>query len=350
VSIDTYRGGNGIANYQPRNQPAVRPRTVQRLTEWAESAMAAHQVAESLVCTSFVPEAFRNKPHEATAAILAGDEVGLSPMASLRAFDIINGTAAPRAITQRAIVQSKGHDIWLVESTDTRAVFRGQRIGSSKVQESVWTIDRARKLKLTNKPNWQNQATAMLIARATSECCRLVASDALMGIPYSAEELWDGVDAGDLPVSAPATQDQPGAESAPTTRRTAQRRTQPRSAPAEPQTVPPEEPTAAEPTGPALPGEDGYDEPAQEAPSEPSITKDQLTKLHTVFSTGGVNNRDTRLQACCLIIGREIESSKDLTKVEAIKLIDQLEQFAEGGELAFVITELIGEPEAGDPS
>src|SRR5918997_833288 len=106
MSLETYQdASNGVATYQPP-APATRPRTVQRLTEWAESARAAHQVAESLVRTAFVPEAFRNKAHEATAAILAGDEVGLSPMASLRAFDIIQGTAAPRAITHRAVVQS----------------------------------------------------------------------------------------------------------------------------------------------------------------------------------------------------------------------------------------------------
>ena len=138
--------GAALAPYQSTPAELTRPRTVQRLTEWAESAQAAYSVAEKLVKTSFVPEAFRDKPHEATAAILAGDEVGLSPMASLRAFDIIKGTAAPRAITHRAVVQSRGHEVWQVEATDSRAVFRGRRAGSEHVEESVWTIDRARKL------------------------------------------------------------------------------------------------------------------------------------------------------------------------------------------------------------
>src|SRR5512139_2289224 len=83
--------------------------TFDRLASWATAAHAAHEMATGLVQTSFVPEAFRGKPHEATAAILAGAEIGLDPMAALRSFDIIQGTAAPRANTLRAVVQANGH-------------------------------------------------------------------------------------------------------------------------------------------------------------------------------------------------------------------------------------------------
>ncbi len=342
TELETYDDTrNGITHYQPANAPVVRPRTVIRLTEWAESAQAAYEVATKLVTTSFVPEVFRNKPHEATAAILAGDELGFSPMASLRAFDVIQGTAAPKAITQRAVVQSRGHDIWKVESTSTRAIVRGRRAGANEIQESVWTIERARQLGLANKPNWKNQPEAMLIARATAECSRLVASDALLGIPFSAEELADGV-YGDLPAPPP---EQPPPPTTP--RRTAQRRTQPR--PAAPQPEPPDEP-AEEPQGPPLPGEDGYeDEQPAPAANDPA-TRPQLTKLHTIFSKGGIDNRDTRLAACSLIVGRELTSSADLTKEEAIKLIETLEDLAQDpAGLAEKVAELV-DTTGGDPS
>ena len=341
TELETYDDArNGMAQYQTANQPKIRPRTVARLTEWAQSAQAAHEVATSLVQTSFVPDAFRGKAHEATAAILAGDEVGLSPMASLRAFDIIQGTAAPRAITHRAVVQAQGHEVWQVEATDTRAVFRGRRAGSNVIQESVWTIERARQLGLTGKHNWKVQPKAMLIARATSEVCRLIASDALMGMPFSVEELADGP----LPELQPPAEQDKTQPSTPT-RRTAQRRTQPRQA--TPQPEPPPEP-AEEPQGPPLPGEDGY---ADEAPEpEPGITKPQSDKLHALFGNAGIKNRDTKLQAASLIVGRELGSSADLTKREASRLIDQLEQFEAAGNLAETIAELIGQTEDGDPS
>lgn len=168
-------------------------RAVARLTEWAQSAKAAYEVASHLVKTSFVPEAFRDKPHEATAAILAGLEVGLSPMSALRAFDVIQGTAAPRAITLRAVAQAAGHQFALAESTPTRCVMKARRRGEPDVQEVVWTIERAQQLGLVNKPNWKSQPQAMLVARATAEAARLVASDAILGLAggYASEEIAD---------------------------------------------------------------------------------------------------------------------------------------------------------------
>ena len=179
---------------------------VHRLGEWARSADAAHHVAVTLVQTSFCPDQFRNKPGEATAAILAGMEVGLQPMAALRSFDIIQGQAAPRAITLRAVVQSQGHEMVLVESTTARCRMKGRRKGSTEWQTVTWDLSRAQALKLTNKSNWKDQPTAMLLARATSELARLIASDAILGIGYSSEEVADGgaVDSGEA-TAAPAT-------------------------------------------------------------------------------------------------------------------------------------------------
>ncbi|GAU66683.1 hypothetical protein SSP35_03_03310 [Streptomyces sp. NBRC 110611] len=172
--------------------PAEQRGTVAELVAWADSARAAFTIAESLARTSFVPEAFRGKAHEITAAILTGNEMGLSPMAAVRAFDLIKGTPAMRANAMRALIQSHGHAIWEEETTATRAVVCGRRAGEAEVHRSEWTIERAREAQLTGKDNWKRQPTAMLLARATSEACRLTASDVLHGVPYSAEELTDG--------------------------------------------------------------------------------------------------------------------------------------------------------------
>lgn len=285
---------------------------VASLVEWAHSAKAANTIAQSLVTTSFVPEAFRGKANEATAAILAGAEVGLSPMAALRSFDVIQGVAAPRANTLRAVVQSQGHDVWVVESTETRAVVDGQRRGSSRVQRSVWSIDRAAKLKLTGKSNWQNQPQAMLVARATAECCRLVASDAILGLSaYSVEELVDGDDAAS---ESTTTVSRP--------RRTARRA--------------PLVPVADEPT--LDPDPDSLD--AAEAAtdqgddtdgdaSDLTISDAQLTKLNIQLQENGYGDREEKLRYLTLTLGREIGSSKDLTRSEAHRLIEAFEQGVE---------------------
>ncbi|QYF98487.1 hypothetical protein [Microbacterium sp. PAMC21962] len=161
------------------------------MTTFLADLQVAYEIASRLVTTSFVPQSYANKPQEAAAAIVAGQGVGLGPMESLRSIDIIQGTPAMRAIALRAIVVSAGHEMWLEESTATRCVYAGRRRGSDVIQRSTWDMQRAQAMNLTGKDNWRKQPGAMLVARATAECARLVAADALLGIPYSSEELQD---------------------------------------------------------------------------------------------------------------------------------------------------------------
>lgn len=164
------------------------------LVKWATDARQVAVIAESIAKTSFVPRVFSGKANEVTAAILAGAEVGLGPMASLRAINVIQGSPALSALAMRGVAQSQGHDVWVEEASDTKAVVAGRRNGSDHTQRVEWTIQRAQKLGLTSKDNWKTQPQAMLIARATAECCRLVAADALIGMAYAVEELGDQIE------------------------------------------------------------------------------------------------------------------------------------------------------------
>ncbi|MFI6813740.1 hypothetical protein ACIBG7_15070 [Nonomuraea sp. NPDC050328] len=168
---------------------AAPPAPASPLVQWALEARQAAQIAESLARTSFVPASFRGKPEDVTAAILAGQELGLAPMATLRSIDVIQGTPGLRAHAMRGLIQARGHRVVLAESTDTRCVMRGQRRGEQEWQEVEWTIDRAAQMGLTGKDQWKKQPKTMLIARATGEICRLIASDVLHAMPYAAEEL-----------------------------------------------------------------------------------------------------------------------------------------------------------------
>lgn len=169
------------------------------LEQWARDLHQAYQAARSLVTTSFVPQSYKAKPEEAAAAIMTGAELGLSPLAALRSIDIIQGTPALRAIAMRALVQSKGHDIWVEESTETRAIVCGRRQGSDHVERVVWSQDRAQRLGLMSKDNYRKQPGVMYIARGTGEVARLIAADVLLGVPYTVEEIQDGIDQG-MPV------------------------------------------------------------------------------------------------------------------------------------------------------
>lgn len=214
------------------------------LVLWAYEARQAAQIATSLAKTSFVPKTMQGKPEDVTAAILAGQELGLPPMASLRSMDIIQGVPALRAHAMRGLIQSKGHQIRLVESTATRCIMWGRRDGDEEWQKVSWTIDRAKQLGLTSKGEWTKQPQTMLVARATGEVCRLIAADVLHAVPYTVEEL-----SGDLPEAIVGR-----------ARRNGQPRTAQRKAIAPPmlEDVEPDldEPEKAEPTGDTPPEPD----------------------------------------------------------------------------------------------
>jgi hypothetical protein len=117
------------------------------------------------------------------------------------------------------------------------------------------------------------------------------------------------------------------AEAAAATRpRTAQRRSTQPQATSERSTTPSRVvPTAPRASEPPLPGEE-EPPPPDEAPGlEGPVTNKQLTKLHTTFNEFGVTEREDKLTMCGLLVRRELDSSKDLTKQEAANLIDTLD-------------------------
>jgi hypothetical protein len=191
---------------QGAEMQAYQDATLVRLQTWAQQADVIYKMANTVVGTAMCPKAYRNKPDEAAAAMLAGLEMGLGPMASLRAFDDISGTPAPKAITLRAVVQSRGHDLEIVESGPTKAVAEGRRKGSDRWQRVEWTIERATQAGYVAKnPRWKADPTAQLVARATAEMARWLDSAAIMGMPYSAEEISDATGIEARPVTKAVT-------------------------------------------------------------------------------------------------------------------------------------------------
>ncbi|MEU2236122.1 hypothetical protein [Streptomyces vietnamensis] len=182
---------NELALPEPNNQldQAQPEQMPSDLMQWVQEARQAALVAQSLAKTSFVPASLRGKPEDITAAILAGQELGMKPMATLKSIDVIQGTPALRAHAMRALVLAAGHEIELVESTAEMCRMRGRRKGSEAWQEVRWDLERAELMQLTGKAEWKKQPQTMLVARATGELCRLIASDVLHGMPYAAEEL-----------------------------------------------------------------------------------------------------------------------------------------------------------------
>jgi hypothetical protein len=283
------------------------------LVAWAEEAKAAHALATSICSTSFAG-AYKGKPQDATAAILKGAEIGLTPLASISAIHLIQGTPALSAMALRALVQSQGHHIWIEKSTDKECVAKGRRKDDPADVEHVsrWTIARAERLGLTGKDNWRRQPEAMLIARATSEIARMVAADALLGIGYSVEELTDEAPA------APARTVQRAVKAAPPHATT--------SAIAEDVHLP--ELPAVEPEAEAVAvvEEKLGGEVIDDGTPADVMSQAQRAKLHAAYRDAGITDRAKKLNYAIAVIGRDIASSAELTKAEAGDVIDALEQ------------------------
>jgi hypothetical protein len=313
---------NEIELHNP--QQALAMGAPRRLTDWAEEAQAASTLARGLCSTSFVPTAFRDKPLEATAAILAGSEMGLSPLAALNAYDVIQGRPAPKALTLRAVVQSHGHDIVPLEMTNTKCVMKGRRKGNADWITVEWNIKRAQDMKLTTKPNWQTQPQAMLIARATSEIARLIAADVLMGVPYSAEELADEMPAPTVRVSRAKTAPAPMPE---------------------PDLQPAKAIAPSRAAAPASEPEPDFDEPfpSHEHPTPSAqrttdrINADmakelidphggQMKALHAGLNDLGMGAREAALAFIVDVLDKPVESSKDLTRADATKVLAALDE------------------------
>lgn len=286
-----------------------------RLVAWAEAAHAAGQLGSALAKTSFVPKDFRGKPEECAAAILMGDEIGLSPLQALQGVFVISGRPGLYARTMVAIVLAAGHEVVTTHKTDKSVSVKGRRRGSDTWVEETWTTERARRAKYTSNAKYETDPAAMLYARAAADVCRQIAPDALAGLAYTVEE---------LELSEPTTVKVTRSET--TAGKATARRAQPEAV-----TATAEEPSFDEPVA----DEDGViveaevvEEPApvepDEAPSVPMITAPQTRMMGALMKELGITSREDALAYCCDVIRRDVTSRNELTKVEATAVIDAL--------------------------
>lgn len=139
--------------------------------------------------TPFVPKAMQGKPEHVLACVLYGNELGLGPMQSLNSIHIIEGRAAASPELMRALVAKAGHRIDVTENTNDVCVLKGSRIDTGAEATVRWTTEDAKNAGLTHKDNWKKYPRAMLVARATSELCRLLFPDVIAGLSYTPEEV-----------------------------------------------------------------------------------------------------------------------------------------------------------------
>jgi hypothetical protein len=111
----------------------------------------------------------------------------------LQQIYIVHGRPGMYTEIKVALVMSRGHEVWVEDISDTRAVVCGRRKGSEAPPERVTvTMDQARKAGWTTNQAYAKTPQDMLYARAAGRVCDRIAPDVLMGIA-SVEEIRDSI-------------------------------------------------------------------------------------------------------------------------------------------------------------
>jgi hypothetical protein len=167
------------------------------------------QLAKTLSGARGMIPAHLKSEGEIVAALLAGRELGIPPMMSLRTIHLIDGKVGLDASLQLGLMLRAGVRSQWVESTDERAVLRLTRPGFAP-HEQVYAIGDAKAAGLAGKQNWQRHPKAMLRARCVSAAARAYAPDVLTGV-YTPDELEEIGERAPVHVESRVVRDEPPA-------------------------------------------------------------------------------------------------------------------------------------------
>lgn len=157
------------------------------LIPFASEWDAMKQMAEVLVESGFLPPNL-NTPNKALTVLLAGRELGVPPMQAIRGIHVVNGRPSLSAELMLALAyQNIPGFKFEVQGNEQVCKVTGQRPGGSPITIS-FSISDAQRAGIANGDNWRKYPAAMLRARATSACLRIVAPDAIRGI-YTPDEI-----------------------------------------------------------------------------------------------------------------------------------------------------------------
>ncbi len=127
-------------------------------------------------------------------AVGLGQSMGLSPAESLYRIDVIQGKPTASAELIAANVRKAGHKLRLrvdeqaVSATCT--IIRADDPGTSTPPHPRPGV--AQKMGLSTKDNYKKQPATMLGWRAVTAAARMACPEALYGVAYSSDEMFDG--------------------------------------------------------------------------------------------------------------------------------------------------------------
>lgn len=161
---------------------AIVPRSFPELQQMAVALAAARVVAS-----------FKQNPADVLAVIMSGSEMGLPPMASLRAFYVFDGNASLKADGMAAVAIAHPECEYLrkTEESAEAATWTTKRRGEPAATYRFTIEDAARAGLVKEGSNWKKWPGRMCSARSKAFLLRDVYPDVFAGIA-STEEMEDG--------------------------------------------------------------------------------------------------------------------------------------------------------------
>lgn len=158
---------------------------------------AAMKIAQTLAKSKVVPSTLQGKHEDVFAVLVMGAEIGIKPMQALNSINVIQGrpTISPQLMMAMVRGRLPSSIIDIKQNQDTKSVTvkaarSKEELDAGLYYEAVWDMDRATRMGLALKDNYQKQAKTMLTWRAVAEACRMQFPDVIMGL-YVPEEFQD---------------------------------------------------------------------------------------------------------------------------------------------------------------
>ena len=139
----------------------------------------------------FIPQSLKGNSGAIAAAIMTGQELGLSPMVSLRCLYVVRGKVGISYDAIIGLLRKSGYGVeWPEDCTAERATIRLTHPNKDlKPFTLSYTKEDAVKAGLWNTGiGWKNHPATMLRARCVSNAARAFAGDVLAGI-YTEDEI-----------------------------------------------------------------------------------------------------------------------------------------------------------------
>ena len=149
---------------------------------WAQM----REQASVLVKSQFFPKSIKT-PEQALAVMMMGRELGIGTMESVRSIYPIEGKPTASAAHMGALILRSGASYTIDQSTDQVCEITFKR-RDGKCYSHTFTIEDAKRAKLTSKAVWQSYPKAMLYNRCMAAGARAFMPNIIMNL-YTPEEL-----------------------------------------------------------------------------------------------------------------------------------------------------------------